>query len=391
MTFGIKFVPGSYFLAQSTVHGPFERGSHQHQGHVSAHFPSWPCSHKPAPAPAHRRSRHAPTSGGASALRRPHDPTTGPRHEHGHGQGGQTKPSRCKTNIAKRHETSVSQMACTWQSKPQIVPESHVNSLNLLMCQAKLTGRAYNHFMAVWTLGLNHTTAPLDLRGRFAFAVDKLPPTLQGLRRDLAQRNAQEPEAAILVDLQPHRNLLRRRPGRHRRHPALAGPNRWRERLKNCMPTPICWKAMKPLAMLSRGQRPGLHGAGRGPNFGSTQRRRAGCRTSRRPGQHPEPAFQRSFAVAKEVRSSTEIGAHSISMAAASVRLASQLFEDLKDIRILFVGAGEMIELVADPLCSQATQGMAIANRSLDRRIAGHRFGAEVMRFGRSARAPARV
>src|SRR5574343_1881712 len=42
--------------------------------------------------------------------------------------------------------------------------------------------------------------------------------------------------------------------------------------------------------------------------------------------------FQRSFAVAKEVRTSTEIGSHSISMAAAAVRLASQLFEDLKDI-----------------------------------------------------------
>ena len=40
--------------------------------------------------------------------------------------------------------------------------------------------------------------------------------------------------------------------------------------------------------------------------------------------------FQRSFAVAKEVRSSTEIGAHSISMAAAAVRLAAQLFEDLR-------------------------------------------------------------
>ena len=57
--------------------------------------------------------------------------------------------------------------------------------------------------------------------------------------------------------------------------------------------------------------------------------------------------FQRSFAVAKEVRTSTEIGAHSISMAAAAVRLASQLFEDMGKIRILFVGAGEMVELAA--------------------------------------------
>jgi glutamyl-tRNA reductase len=41
------------------------------------------------------------------------------------------------------------------------------------------------------------------------------------------------------------------------------------------------------------------------------------------------------------VRSSTDIGAHSISMAAAAVRLAGQLFEDLSQIRVLFVGAGE--------------------------------------------------
>ena len=58
--------------------------------------------------------------------------------------------------------------------------------------------------------------------------------------------------------------------------------------------------------------------------------------------------FQRSFAVAKEVRTSTEIGAHSLSMAAAAVRLASQLVEDLGRTKVLFVGAGEMIELIND-------------------------------------------
>ena len=52
--------------------------------------------------------------------------------------------------------------------------------------------------MAVWTLGLNHTTAPLDLRGRFAFAVDQLAPALQGLRSNLALNTDQTTEAAIL-------------------------------------------------------------------------------------------------------------------------------------------------------------------------------------------------
>ena len=92
--------------------------------------------------------------------------------------------------------------------------------------------------------------------------------------------------------------------------------------------------------------------------------------------------FQRSFSVAKEVRSSTEIGAHSISMAAAAVRLAGQLFEDLGDIRVLFVGAGEMIDLAVTHFAAKKPRSMAIANRTLERgeKLAA-RFGAEVMRL----------
>src|SRR3954469_15843587 len=48
--------------------------------------------------------------------------------------------------------------------------------------------------MAVWALGINHTTAPLDLRGRFAYAIDQVEPTLKALRESLSRR----PEAAIL-------------------------------------------------------------------------------------------------------------------------------------------------------------------------------------------------
>ena len=57
--------------------------------------------------------------------------------------------------------------------------------------------------------------------------------------------------------------------------------------------------------------------------------------------------FQRSFTVAKEVRSATQIGAHSVSLAAAAVRLAAQLFEDLGRAKVLFIGAGEIIDLAA--------------------------------------------
>jgi glutamyl-tRNA reductase len=92
--------------------------------------------------------------------------------------------------------------------------------------------------------------------------------------------------------------------------------------------------------------------------------------------------FQRSFAVAKEVRSSTEIGAHSISMAAAAVRLASQLFEDLSETRVLFVGAGEMIELCATHFAAKTPKAIAIANRTLERgEKLATQFGGGVMRL----------
>jgi glutamyl-tRNA reductase len=92
--------------------------------------------------------------------------------------------------------------------------------------------------------------------------------------------------------------------------------------------------------------------------------------------------FQRSFAVAKEVRTSTEIGAHSVSMAAATVRLAGQLFEDLSEIKVLFVGAGEMIELVATHFAAREPKTMAVANRTLERGEAlAARYGAQALRL----------
>jgi glutamyl-tRNA reductase len=90
--------------------------------------------------------------------------------------------------------------------------------------------------------------------------------------------------------------------------------------------------------------------------------------------------FQRSFAVAKEVRSATEIGAHSVSMAAATVRLASQLFEDLHEVRLLLVGAGEMIELMAAHFASHQPRSMTVANRTIERgESLAARFGAQAM------------
>jgi glutamyl-tRNA reductase len=78
-------------------------------------------------------------------------------------------------------------------------------------------------------------------------------------------------------------------------------------------------------------------------------------------------AFDRSFAVAKAVRTATAIGSASVSMAAAAVRLAERIFERVGDQRVLFIGAGEMIDLVATHFAAQKPKLIAVANRTLDR------------------------
>ncbi|MDN0081316.1 glutamyl-tRNA reductase [Crenobacter sp. SG2305] len=77
--------------------------------------------------------------------------------------------------------------------------------------------------------------------------------------------------------------------------------------------------------------------------------------------------FQRTFAVAKEVRSKTAIGASSVSMAAAAVKLAEQIFPTISELKVLFIGAGEMIELVATHFAARNPSCITVANRTLER------------------------
>jgi glutamyl-tRNA reductase len=74
--------------------------------------------------------------------------------------------------------------------------------------------------------------------------------------------------------------------------------------------------------------------------------------------------FQRTFSIAKKVRSETEIGANSVSMAAAAVALAERLFPSISEQRVLFVGAGEMIDLCAAHFCARKPRMVSFANRT---------------------------
>lgn len=76
--------------------------------------------------------------------------------------------------------------------------------------------------------------------------------------------------------------------------------------------------------------------------------------------------FQRIFGLVKKLRSETELGMYSISVAYAAVGLAKQIFEDIRTSRVLLIGAGDTIERVASHLSENAVQDIVIANRRLE-------------------------
>ena len=239
--------------------------------------------------------------------------------------------------------------------------------------------------MSVFALGLNHGTAPVDLRGRFAFTLDQLAPALHGFRERM-RSGAAVPEAALLSTCNRTELYCAVEPAQTRElvRPAIdwlagvggIGGQHLREHAYVMEDAHVARHAFRVASGLDSmvlgepqilGQmKQAVHEAGVAGTLGRTLHQ----------------LFQRSFSVAKEVRSATEIGAHSISMAAASVRLAAQLFEDLRSIKVLFVGAGEMIELVATHFAARTPRAVAVANRTLERgeKLAG-RFGAEAIRL----------
>jgi len=237
--------------------------------------------------------------------------------------------------------------------------------------------------MAVWALGINHHTAPLDLRGRFAFALDQIAPTLHGLRQALAG-SARHPEVETAIISTCNRTEIycaAQAPALEHTLDWLAGsggvaPALLRSHSYQLQDGLVARHAFRVASGLDSMV------LGEAQILGQMKDAVRAAEGAGALGSTLNQLFQRSFAVAKEVRTSTDIGAHSISMAAAAVRLAGQLFEDLSRIRVLFVGAGEMVELCATHFAARNPRHIAIANRTLERgeKLAG-RFGATVMRL----------
>ena len=244
--------------------------------------------------------------------------------------------------------------------------------------------------MSVWALGLNHTTAPLDLRGRFAFALDQIAPTLQSLRTSFASGRHPAVEAAIISTCNrtevycaaEHAAALDHTVGWLAESGGVS-PALLRSHAYTLHDDAVARHAFRVASGLDSMV------LGEAQILGQMKDAVRAAESAGALGSTLNQLFQRSFAVAKEVRTATEIGAHSISMAAAAVRLAGQLFEDIKETRVLFVGAGEMIDLAATHFAAKEPKSITIANRTLERgEKLATRFGGTAMRL---ADLPARL
>ncbi len=237
--------------------------------------------------------------------------------------------------------------------------------------------------MGVLTLGLNHTTAPLDVRGRFAFAPHQLQDPLRALTQRLERAT---PEAALLSTC--NRTELYLAADAHEVGALVQPATEWLaaqggvsvSQLGGYTYTAENRAAARHAFRVAAGLDSMV--LGEPQILGQLKQAVREADEAGTLGPTLHQLFQRSFAVAKEVRTSTEIGSHSVSMAAAAVRLASQLFEDLRQQRVLFVGAGEMIELVATHFAAREPKSMALANRTLERGEAlAARFGGQAIRL----------
>jgi glutamyl-tRNA reductase len=227
--------------------------------------------------------------------------------------------------------------------------------------------------MTLFALGLSHSTAPLPVRERVVFHVEKLFDALGELTR--GQRVA---EAAILSTC--NRTELYLSAGEPQTAAEwLAQYHRLQpEELRPYLYTLPQDQAVRHTFRVAAGLDSMV--LGEPQILGQMKEAVRAAEAAGTLGTVLHKLFQRTFAVAKEVRSTTQVGASSVSMAAAAVKLAARIFPSLREQKVLLIGAGEMIELCATHFAAQAPARIAVANRTLERAQAlAHRFAGHAL------------
>jgi glutamyl-tRNA reductase len=232
--------------------------------------------------------------------------------------------------------------------------------------------------MPLIAVGVNHRTAPVDVRERLSVAPAKMPATLDELRALNGIEGAavlstcNRVEAIVSASgedvIEPIVDWLTQRAGTSRaeleKHVYIL---RHGDVLKHL------FRVASGLDSMIVGE-PQIAGQVRSAFLASRERGALDSLLSQ--------VFDQTMRVAKKVRTDTGIGEHAVSVPYAAVELAKKIFGDLHGLQVLLLGAGDMGELTAEHLSAFGLEQIFVANRSYDRALElAERFHGQAVKF----------
>jgi glutamyl-tRNA reductase len=224
--------------------------------------------------------------------------------------------------------------------------------------------------------GLNHTTAPIELRERLAIGPDALPATTRALLASPGVKEAMILSTCNRVEiLVSHNGLEPQLPGFLAEHFSLdrsmLEPHLYRYQDEEAVRHMFRVAASLDSMVVGEAQ-----------ILGQVKQ---SWNVAREMGAVKGPLdklLQGAFSAAKRVRTETEIGSSSVSIASVAVDLARRIFGSLEGKKILIVGAGKMSELAARHLMQHGADSITVANRTYDRAVRlAEQFLGQAIRF----------
>jgi glutamyl-tRNA reductase len=215
--------------------------------------------------------------------------------------------------------------------------------------------------MSLTLIGVNHKTAPIEVRERIAISRDELPKTIRSLaavpgvlecmivstcNRVEIVAAVESPEISLGSFLQEHFRL----------DPALLAPHIYEHRDREAVHH--LFRVAASLDSMVVGE-PQI--------LGQVKEAFAVARVAGAVAGELEHLLQSTFAAAKKVRAETEIGSNSVSIASVAVDLARKIFGSLQGRTVFLVGAGKMSELAARHLVQQGADTILVTNRTQER------------------------
>ncbi len=216
--------------------------------------------------------------------------------------------------------------------------------------------------MGFLALGINHKTAPLELREQVAFAPEAMQDALREAQRELNLKEivilstCNRTELYCVGGPEVQQNLLRWLSDHH----ALSC-----QQVTECSYLYTDNEAVRHVMRVASGLDSMV--LGEPQILGQMKSAYAVSRAAETVSQYLGKLFQSTFSVAKQVRTETAIGENPVSVAYAAVSLAQHIFADLAKTRALLIGAGNTIDLVARHLKRSGVEQMVVANRTLQR------------------------